>query len=171
MRRSMVAFLASWLMLLVVAPATARAATIELVATVPSTQNLSLVYEADTGRLTVDAPAGAPLTAIEVRSSAGRFTKTCEGLGGPFDVCSTSKVFKMDVAGFDRVELGAVLPQNLTVDELKGDLIVDGATAGGGFNQGDGTLLVHRGIAIPEPSSLTLGLLSFLGTWSFVRRR
>ncbi len=163
--------LASSLLVVLLATSATWAATIELVSNDVSPQHLSLVYEAGTGRVTVDAPDGMPLTAIELRVADGSFTQNCENLGGPFDVCSTTKVFKMSMSGFDRVELGPILPQNVSEGSLRRNLVIDGASVGGGFNQGEGLMLVTPGIGVPEPSSLTLGLLSFLGSWTLVRRR
>lgn len=131
---------------------------------------LSLIYDPNSGRLSVSAPSGSPLTALEIESTSGQFTKACEGLGGPFDVCFTTKVFKMDVNGFASVNFGPILPANLSPSQLVGDLAVDGATLGGGFNTGSGVYLVHPSAAIPEPSSWLLLAFSSLFAGGLFRR-
>jgi hypothetical protein len=95
------------------------------------------------------------LTAFELRSAAGGFTGACENLGGPFDVCTTTKVFKLATEGFDTVDFGQILPPGLSGEYLLADLTVDGASKGGGFNTGIGRYLVHPEF-VPEPVSGTM---------------
>jgi hypothetical protein len=75
-----------------------------------------------------------------------------------FDVCLPQQVFKLVPGGFLEANLGPILEPKLARDSLLSDLLVDGASVGGGFYFGDGPLLVHTGF-VPEPSSL--GLLLF----------
>jgi hypothetical protein len=134
---------------------------------------LSVVYDPDTGRVTATPPAGTQLTAFELRSadtSRLAFTGNCEDLGGPFDVCTPTKVFKLKTAGFDYVDFGAILPANLPGNDVLADLLVGGASVGGGFKTGTGKFLVHPDF-VPEPLSATLFGLGAVVLGAMSRRR
>ncbi len=133
----------------------------------PRETALSVNYDVETGRVLVTAPEGFPLTAIQLLSASQQFTSTCESLGGAFDLCTSEEVFKVLPDGFPSVELGQILSADLAGDGLLADLLVNGATVGGGFHAGDGPLLVHADF-VPEPSS---GVLLVIGGFLFWRRR
>ena len=55
----------------------------------------SVTYNAGTGELAVDAPAGVNLTSINIESAASIFTGTpAENLGGSFDNDTDNNIFK-----------------------------------------------------------------------------
>jgi hypothetical protein len=98
------------------------------------------------------------------------FTGHCEDLGGAFDVCTMAKVFKLKTDGFDYVDFGAILPADMSGDDVLAGLLVGGASVGGGFDTGAGKFLVHPDF-VPEPLSATLfglGIVLLSGT---LRRR
>src|SRR5262245_21440622 len=88
---------------------------------------LSIVYDPATGRISATPPQGTMMTAFELRSAAGVFTEECDNLGGPFDVCTRWKVFKLATDGFNSVDFGQILPAGLSGDYLLHDLTIDGA--------------------------------------------
>ncbi len=135
----------------------ARTAPIPLTpASSPVPDGLSVVYDRMTGRVTATAPTGTSLTALELRSGTSSFlTAGCEGLTEMFEVCDPDKVFALDTNGFTSVDYGAILPTGWTVDEMAADLVMDGATVGGGFNTGSGAFVVVTP-PVPEPTSACL---------------
>lgn len=155
MRATVLTFLSVSLLLVMGATSSVSAAAIQLSSGVPVSNGLSITYDPDTGRVSVDAPGDTKLTAFELRSASQQFTQTCENLGGIFDVCSANKVFKMDPNGYGAADFGAVLPTNLDAVSIMSDVTVDGASLGGGFDVGQGIYLIHKGV-VPEPSSFGL---------------
>jgi hypothetical protein len=129
----------------------------------------SLVYDARTGELAVDAPAGAPLTSINIDSAAGIFTGSpAENLGGSFDHDGDSNIFKATFgASFASLSFGTVAPPGLAEEFLRSDLTVVGSLAGGGA-LGDVDL-----IYVPEPAGIALlgiALLAFAASRRYVPR-
>jgi len=118
----------------------------------------SIVYNANTGELGVDAPAGAELTSINIDSAAGIFTGgPAQSLGGSFDNDADNNIFKATFGGsFGSISFGTVAQTRLTEDFVLNDLSVVGSLAGGG-ELGEIDL-----IYVPEPSSallLAVGLM------------
>jgi hypothetical protein len=63
-------------------------------------QQTSIIYDAATGRVEVDAPAGAGLTSINIESAAGIFTgEPAVNLGGMFDIDTDRTSFKAMFGG------------------------------------------------------------------------
>jgi len=116
----------------------------------PSDSGLDVIYDVNTGNVSATAPSGSSLTALQLNSASGLFNGTCDALQGPFDVCTAEKVFKLDTFGFDSFDYGNILAAGLDASMLAGDLEVDGASLGGGFNVGTGPYFV----AVPEPTSI-----------------
>jgi hypothetical protein len=122
----------------------------------------SVVYNAATGELAVDAPVQAELTSINIDSASGIFTgQPAANLGGSFDNDSDTNVFKATFGtSFGGLSFGHVAQAGLSESFLLGDLTVIGSLAGGG---GLGEVdLVY--IPIPEPSTILLtclGLVAF----------
>jgi hypothetical protein len=119
----------------------------------------SVVYDANTGEIAVDAPAGTELTSINIDSAAGIFTgNPAQNLGGSFDNDSDRNLFKATFgSSFGSVSFGNVTQAGLAEQFLLGDLTVVGSLAGGGALGGVDLIYV------PEPTSfafLSLGLLS-----------
>lgn len=124
----------------------------------PVPTSLTVTYDPNSGRVIATAPDGSALTAFELRSESGAFDGSCDNLSGPFDVCTPSKVFKLDTNGFPSIDFGEILPTGMSGEWLLGDLRADGASKGGGFATGNGVFLVHADF-VPEPmaGSLFLG--------------
>lgn len=135
----------------------------------PVATSLTVVYEPDSGRVTATAPDGSSLTAFELRSESSAFDGSCDNLGGPFDVCTSTKVFKLDTNGFSSIDFGAILPAGMSGEWLLGDLRADGASKGGGFATGNGVFLVHADF-VPEPIGGSLFAFGAFVLASMVRR-
>jgi hypothetical protein len=128
----------------------------------------SVMYNAGTGEISVDAPAGTALTSINIDSAAGIFTgDPAQNLGGSFDNDADSNIFKATFGGsFESLSFGNVAQVGLSVDFLLNDLTVVGSLAGGGA-LGDVDL-----VYVPEPSALLLMTLAWvLGLGSLRPRR
>ena len=112
----------------------------------------SLVYDARTGGLSVDAPAGMELTSINVTSAGNRFVgDKPEALDGAFDNFAADNVFKATFGGsFGSISFGNVLPIGIAESDLAADLSVVGSLAGGG-DLGDVDL-----VYVPEATSLLI---------------
>jgi hypothetical protein len=118
----------------------------------------SVIYNANTGELAVDAPAGVELTSINVDSAAAIFTGDAAGnLGGSFDNDADDNIFKATFGGsFGSVGFGQVAQTGLSEQFLLSDLSVVGSLAGGG-DLGEVDL-----IYVPEPATallLTIGIV------------
>ena len=118
----------------------------------------SLVYDADTGELSVDAPAGKELTSINISSAGSLFTGDKPAvLDGAFDNFAADNVFKATFGGsFGSISFGNVLPDGLSEDAVSADLSAVGSLAGGG-DLGDVDL-----VYIPEPASILLLVLGLM---------
>ena len=126
----------------------------------PGDEQTSLVYDPDTGELSVDAPAGKELTSLNVTSAGGKFVgDKPAALDGAFDNFAADNLFKATFGGsFGSISFGNVLPAQLSRDDVVADLSAVGSLAGGG-DLGDVDL-----IYVPEPCAfilLALGLMSF----------
>jgi hypothetical protein len=126
----------------------------------------SIIYDASTGELAVDAPAGVALTSINIDSAAGIFTgDPAQNLGGSFDNDADNNVFKATFGdSFGSLSFGNVAQTGLSHDFVVNDLTVVGSLAGGGA-LGDVDL-----IYVPEPSTLALLVLALTGTLAMRRR-
>ena len=123
----------------------------------------------NTGEVSVDAPAGAVLTSINIDSAAGIFTgAAAANLGGSFDNDSDNNIFKATFgSSFGSISFGNVAQAGLSQDFVVNDLSVVGSLAGGG-PLGDVDL-----IYIPEPSSwvmLGCGGVAIAIAWARRRR-
>ena len=127
----------------------------------------SLVYNANTGELAVDAPAGTDLTSINIDSAAEVFTgDPARNLGGSFDNDADGNIFKATFgSSFGSLSFGNVAQPGLSEDFVLNDLTVVGSLAGGG-DLGNVDL-----IYVPEPSALALLTLGLLRLVAYGRRR
>ena len=118
----------------------------------------SLVYQANTGELSVDAPAGKELTSINITSDGNQFIGDQPAvLDGAFDNFGADNIFKATFGGsFGSISFGNVLPAGVPEADLVADLSAVGSLAGGG-DLGDVDL-----IYIPEPATFMLLGLSIL---------
>jgi hypothetical protein len=125
----------------------------------PGDGQTSLVYNAATGELAVDAPAGTERTSINIDSAAGIFTGSPpQNLGGSFDNDADNNIFKATFgSSFDSLSFGNVAQPELSEQYLLRDLTVAGSLAGGG-GLGEVDL-----VYVPEPATLVLLSLGWLG--------
>ena len=124
----------------------------------------SVVYNPDTGELSVDAPNGVELTSINIESASSIFTGDPAGnLGGSFDNDADNNIFKATFgSSFGSLSFGNVAQTGLSEDFVANDLTVVGSLNGGG--QLGAVDLVY----IPESSTnalAILGLLSVVVAW------
>jgi hypothetical protein len=129
----------------------------------PGDGQTSIIYNATTGELGVDAPAGTNLTSVNIDSAARIFTGApAQNLGGSFDNDSDTNIFKATFgSSFGSLSFGAVAQPGLAESFVLGDLTVVGSLAGGGA-LGNVDL-----IYIPEPTSLALASLGLLGLTAY----
>jgi hypothetical protein len=125
-------------------------------------------YDASTGEIWVDPPAGRELTSINIDSASGIFTGSpAQNLGGSFDHDADDNLFKATFGtSFGALSFGTVAQAGLAETFLRDDLTVVGSLSGGG-GLGDVDLVY---VPIPEPATLVqlaLGLLAVL----MLRRR
>ena len=125
----------------------------------------SVGYNAGTGEVWVDAPAGKDLTSINIESAGRIFTgDPAQNLGGSFDNDADNNIFKATFGGsFGSLSFGNVAQQGLTEAFLLNDLTVVGSLAGGG-SLGNVDL-----IYVPEPA--TVLLLALGGLMGLMWRR
>ena len=126
----------------------------------------SIVYDANTGELSVDAPAGKQLTSINITSSDSRFVGAKPTvLDGAFDNFAADNIFKATFGGsFGSISFGNVLAAGIPQPTLVADLSAVGSLAGGG-DLGDVDL-----VYIPEPTSALLLLIVLVSAVGFARR-
>jgi hypothetical protein len=128
----------------------------------------SIVYDAGTGEVRVDAPAGTELTSVNIDSAAGIFANhaNAQNLDGSFDTHSENNIFKATFgSSFGSLSFGMVATADLAKDFVANDLTVIGSLDGGG-GLGDVDL-----VYIPEPSALLLLGLGLAGLLVMRRRR
>jgi hypothetical protein len=118
----------------------------------------SILYDAATGEVGVDAPAGLQLTSINIDSAAGIFTgNPAQNLGGSFDNDSDNNIFKATFgSSFGSLTFGNVARSGLAKEFVLNDLTVVGSLAGGGA-LGDVDL-----IYIPEPTGAVLASVALV---------
>lgn len=118
----------------------------------------SVGYDAGSGEVWVDAPAGVELTSINIDSAQGIFTgDPAENLGGSFDHDADDNLFKATFGdSFGSIRFGAVAQPGLSEATLLDDLTVIGSRAGGGdLGQVD---LIY----VPEPAGILLAVLGWI---------
>ena len=122
----------------------------------------SIIYDAGSGELAVDAPAGMELTSVNIDSAGGIFTgDAAQNLGGSFDNDADGNIFKATFgSSFGSLSFGNVAQAGLSEEFVLNDLTVVGSLNGGGA-LGDVDL-----VYIPEPSTLALLLLGLVAAFS-----
>jgi hypothetical protein len=125
----------------------------------PNDGQTSVIYNANSGEVTVDVPIGLQLTSINIDSLVGIFTgDSAQNLGGSFDNEADDNIFKATFgSSFGSLSFGNVAEPGLSEEFVAGDLTVVGSLAGGG-GLGDVDL-----IYVPEPATALL-LMSMLGS-------
>jgi hypothetical protein len=126
-------------------------------------QMASLVYDANTGQLKIDAAEDEEINSLTLESHAGIITGQ---VLGDFAVVEAS-IFKVTFRGqLSGVSLGNIMEPGLTEAFLLDDLTVAGTRADGSDL---GNLdLIH--IPVPEPASILLSALALLGLLALVIR-
>jgi hypothetical protein len=131
-----------------------------------SEERTSIVYDGNTGELSVNAPVHTELTSIHIDSTLGIFTgSAAQILGGSFDNDVDDNNFEAIFgSSFGSLSFGNVAQPGLTEISLLDDLTVTGSLAGGG-DLGDVDL-----IYVPEASTV---MLLVAGSWAVAafRRR
>ena len=119
----------------------------------------SLVYDAGTGELRVDPPAGTDLTSINITSAGSMFIGDKPAvLDGAFDNFAGDNIFKATFGGmFGAISFGNVLAANIPEETLLADLSAVGSLAGGG-DLGNVDL-----VYIPEPAGLLMLAIGIVG--------
>ena len=132
----------------------------------PNDAQTSIVYNALTGEVAVDAPAGVDLTSVNIESASSIFTGVpAQNLGGSFDNDSDNNIFKATFgSSFGSLSFGNVAQPGLSEDFVAGDLTVVGSLAGGGA-LGNVDL-----IYVPEPATVVLALWGVLALAVSYRR-
>jgi hypothetical protein len=120
----------------------------------------SVIYDAATGEVSVDAPADHQLTSINIDSAGGIFTgAAAQNLGGSFDNDTDGNIFKATFGGsFGSLSFGNVAATGLSEQFLLNDLTVVGSLSGGGDL---GTVDL---IYVPEPANGAMALLALIAT-------
>ena len=118
-------------------------------------------YDANTGEVAVDTPAGVELTSLLIESAAGIFTgNRAENLNGSFDIDVANSIFKATIgSSFGSISFGKVAQAGLEEDVLMHDLNIIGSYAGGG-KLGHVDLIY---VAVPEPSTFVLMFAGLCG--------
>ena len=127
----------------------------------------SITYDARTGELGVDAPAGTDLTSINIDSASGIFMgDAAQNLGGSFDNDADNNIFKATFgSSFGSLSFGNVAQTGLSEEFVLNDLTAVGSLAGGG------DLGAVDLVYVPEPSTLVLTLLAVLMLMAGGRRK
>ena len=128
----------------------------------------SVGYNASTGEVWVDAPAGTELTSVNIDSAGAIFTgDAAQHLGGSFDNDADGNIFKATFGdSFGSLSFGNVAQPGLSEDFLLNDLTVVGSRAGGG-DLGDVDL-----IYVPEPATeLLVALAIVFGSFGRLARQ
>ncbi len=118
----------------------------------------SIIYNAGTGEVAVDAPAGTNLTSVNIDSAGRIFTGApATNLGGSFDNDADNNIFKATFgSSFGSLSFGNVAQAGLSQQFVLNDLTVVGSLAGGGA-LGNVDL-----IFVPEPATILLASFAFL---------
>jgi hypothetical protein len=96
-------------------------------------EHTSIVYDAGTGEIRVDAPLSTELTSINIDSASSMFSGTPQNLGGTFDNFAPNNVFKATFGGsFGSLSFGFIAPPGLGEAAVASDLTVVGSLDGGG---------------------------------------
>ena len=127
----------------------------------------SVIYDASSGALSLDAVAGVELTSSNIDSAAGIFTgDPAVQLGGSFDKHDDNNTFKATFGGsFGSLSFGNVAQPGLPEEFVLGDLTVIGSLAGGGDLGNVGLIYV------PEPSAKVPAILGLFAACLWYRLR
>ena len=107
--------------------------------------DVTVYYDSSNGTLTTVASGAAKMTTLHFGSSSGQF-HSGRGFDGLFDVSTETSQFQLEPSGENVLYVSGALPVDLSLDELRADLTVDGSLFGGG---GLGTVLLDDASNIP----------------------
>ena len=143
---------------------TAPAFAVSALSDESASPHVTVFYDRKTGQLQVDS-IGTALTGLQITSAQDLFVGgTALNFDGPFDIDRSDKLFLMRLDGFSDRNLGPVLPPELTMSQLAGDLLIKGAWLGGG------SLEPSQISLIPEPTAVSLASVGML-FFALSRRR
>ena len=124
---------------------------------------IKLWYDPTDGNLMIDA-AGKQISTFELTSDAGYLTgETPDIVLPPFDVHTPVKFFILKTDGIGDTDLGPILEPGLSGATLAADLTANGSILPRG---GLGPVV----LGLPEPASLSLASIGFLGLLGLRRR-
>ncbi len=113
----------------------------------------SIVYHAGTGEASVDTPAGAKLTSVNIDSASGIFAnhEAAQNLDGRFDNHANNNIFEATFgSNFGTLSFGTIATPGLEKLFVANDLTVVGSLDGGD-NLGAVDLAY-----VPDPTALAL---------------
>ncbi len=85
-----------------------------------------VIYNPVTGELRTDSDLG--ITSLEIKSESGIFTGSpALNLGGPFDIDTDVKIFKLSESGFQDLTFGNVAQKGLSEEFVRRDLKIAGS--------------------------------------------
>ncbi len=107
-----------------------------------------------------------PVTTFEMKSASALFTGVeNDALNGLFDVNSAEKVFKLEPAGFNELDLPGLFPAGTPCTVVFADISIDGSFAAGGV------LGPVNFSFCPEPSGRTLLAFAAVGMAAGLRTK
>ena len=107
--------------------------------------DVTVYYDSTTGTLTAVASGDSTMTTLHFSSSSGQFHLD-RGFPGLFDVSNETSQFQLVPSGSNVLYVSGALPTELSLDELRADLQVDGSLFGGG---GLGTVVLDDSANLP----------------------
>lgn len=125
---------------------------------------ISLVYDPANGNMSIDA-AGKMISTFELQSAGGLLTGTTPAIVlPPFDVHTPVKFFILKTDGIGDTDLGPIAGAGIEASALSADLTLNGSVLPSG-GLGNANLAV-----VPEPASMGLAFLGFLGLLGIRRK-
>lgn len=124
---------------------------------------ITLIYDPADGNMSIDA-AGKQITTFELKSEAGVLTGTTPDIVlPPFDVHTPVKFFILKTEGIGDTDLGPIAGAGYDGPTLSADLSLSGSVLPSGG-------LGNPNLFVPEPASMGLALLGFLGLLGIRRK-
>ena len=167
-----VAAFAAFCVLVAISAAPTQAGDFTLTTDRDVAESVVVSYDPADGNLLVSGN-GVELTTIELISSSAFFQpeSVTDGIiQPPFDVATEAKLFHLNTGGFSELNLGSVIPPDMSGEQLIADIEVNGSILPSGSLAaavGGGPFLY----VVPEPGTMTLFLLGIALAVTNHRRR